>query len=41
MKRRANSNLFDEFKDMPEHDFAFLEVVLLKEALNEGVSDIS
>ena len=41
MKKRSNSNFFDDFNEMPENDFAFLEVILLKKVLNEGVSDIS
>jgi len=41
MEKRTNSNLFDEFNEMPEVDFAFLEMILIKKVLNEGVSDIS
>jgi hypothetical protein len=41
MKKRTNSNFFDEFNEIPEVDFAFLEMALLKGVINEDVSDIS
>ena len=41
MKKQFNSKFYDEISEVSEDDFAFLEMILLKKVLNEGVSDIS